>query len=42
MVIIAVMGFWALRDNIINAAMAMLLNEVFNLYMLLCGNNALK
>jgi hypothetical protein len=38
MVIIAVMGFWALWDNIINAAMAMLLN----LYMLLCGNSALK
>jgi hypothetical protein len=35
-------GIWALWDNIIAVAMAMLLNEAFNFYKLLCGNNALK
>jgi hypothetical protein len=37
-----VKGFWALRGNITTVAMVMLLKEVFNSYMLLCGNNALK
>jgi hypothetical protein len=36
-------GFWALWDNIITAAMVMLLKEVLYIScVLLCGNNALK
>jgi hypothetical protein len=37
----AVKGFWALWDNI-TVAMLMRLQEAFNLYVLPCGNSALK
>jgi hypothetical protein len=38
----ALKGFWVLCDNIITVYMVILLTEAFNLYMLLCENNALK
>jgi hypothetical protein len=38
----AVMRLWFLWDRVITVTMVKLLKEALNLYMLLCGNNALK